>query len=168
MCITASETASCENKTACLRTLVESDTSTLITLVFQRKAADFGFTVFGFQNTNMASTLSAASNNTCSHTESSYGSRLLPRVVDALARSNPKRIYASFPLSTDFSNGFRDVTMFELANAVNKFAYWLEQNIGASTVFETLAYMGPSDLRYAIVFLATVKCGYKVGDGESR
>ncbi|MCJ1395312.1 hypothetical protein MMC18_008196 [Xylographa bjoerkii] len=46
--------------------------------------------------------------------------------------------------------------MFELANAVNKIAYWLEQNFGASTVFETLAYMGPSDLRYAIVFLAAV------------
>ena len=110
----------------------------------------------------MASTSSAGSNN--SQAESSYGSRLLPQVVDTLARSNPERIYASFPLSTDFSNGFRDVTMFELANAVNKFAYWLEQNIGASTVFETLAYMGPSDLRYAIVFLATVKCGYKVSD----
>ena len=113
----------------------------------------------------MASTPSAAPDN--SHTEPSYGSRLLPQVVDALARSNPKRIYASFPLSSDCSDGFRDVTMFELANAVDTFAYWLEQNIGASTVFETLAYMGPSDLRYAIVFLATVKCGYKVNDAES-
>ncbi|MCJ1280743.1 hypothetical protein MMC26_000060 [Xylographa opegraphella] len=52
--------------------------------------------------------------------------------------------------------------MSELANAVNRCAYWVEQKLGASSVFETLAYMGPSDLRYAIVFLAAVKCGYKL------
>ena len=37
-------------------------------------------------------------------------------------------------------------------------------NLGRSTVFETIAYIGPSDLRYAIVFLAAVKCGYKVSN----
>ena len=121
--------------------------------------------VFDPHHTIMASIASAASNNAC--TEPSYGSRLLPQVVDALAQSNPERIYASYPLSADFSDGFRDVTMSEIANAVNRFAYCLERHIGASTVFETLAYMGPSDLRYAVVFHAAVKCGYKVSDGES-
>lgn len=37
-------------------------------------------------------------------------------------------------------------------------------NLGWSTVFDTIAYIGPSDLRYAIVFLAAVKCGYKVSE----
>ena len=91
-----------------------------------------------------------------------FGSRLLPQVVDELAQSNPNRIYASIPLSSDLTHGFRDVTMLQMSQAVSKCAYWLEHTIGRSTTFETLAYIGLSDLRYAIVFLAAVKCGYKV------
>ena len=93
-----------------------------------------------------------------------YGSRLLPQVVDQLSRSDPTRVYATFPLSSDLSRGFRDVTMLEIAQSINKLAWWIEMNLGRSTVFETIAYIGPSDLRYAIVFLAAVKCGYKVSE----
>lgn len=94
--------------------------------------------------------------------EPQFGSRLLPQVVDELARSKPERIYATFPLSSDLSQGFRHVTMREVARAVNRFAYWLEESLGRSKSFETIAYMGVPDLRYAIVFLAAVKCGYRV------
>ena len=52
--------------------------------------------------------------------------------------------------------------MPEFVRAVGKTAWWLEENIGQSTVHETMAYIGPSDLRYAIIFLAAVKYGYKV------
>ena len=98
------------------------------------------------------------------HAEPRVGSRLLPQVVDELARSNPERIYASIPLYSDPSLGFQDVTMLDLAQAVNHFAWWLEEHLGKSTTFGTLAYIGLSDLRYVIVFLAAVKCGYKVSD----
>ena len=91
-----------------------------------------------------------------------YGSRLLPQVLDDLARNDRDQVYASFPRSSDLSGGFRDVSVLEMARAVNKVAYWLDGVIGRSTSFETVAYMGPFDLRYAIVFLAAVKCGYKV------
>ena len=101
------------------------------------------------------------------HVELPYGSRLLPQVVDELARSDPQRIYATLPLSSDLSKGFQDVTMQQVSQAVNKCAYWLEDTIGRSTVFETLSYLGLPDLRYAIVFLAAVKCGYKVGSPET-
>ena len=100
------------------------------------------------------------------HVKPPYGSRLLPQVVDELARSDPQRIYATIPLSSDLSKGFQDVTMRQVSQAVNKCAYWLEDTIGRSTVFETLSYMGLPDLRYAIVFLAAVKCGYKVSRFE--
>ena len=96
------------------------------------------------------------------YVEPPYGSRLLPQVVDELALSDPQRIYATLPLSSDLSRGFQDVTMRQVSQAVNKCAYWLENTIGRSTVFETLSYMGLPDLRYAIIFLAAVKCGYKV------
>ncbi len=91
-----------------------------------------------------------------------YGARLLPMVVDQLAESDPARVYASIPVSSVFSEGFRDVTMLEMARAVHSFAWWLDAHIGKSSSFETLAYKGISDLRYAVVFLAAVKCGYKV------
>ena len=100
------------------------------------------------------------------HVEPRYGSRLLPQVVDELAWSNPKRIYATLPLSSDLTQGFRDVTMLQVSQAVNRIAYWLEHIIGRSTTFETLSYMGLPDLRYAIVFLAAVKCGYKVSENR--
>ena len=91
-----------------------------------------------------------------------YGSRLLPQVLDDLAISKPERIYASFPTSFDLRNGFRDVTVLQMARAVNAMAWWLEGKIGKSSTFETVSYLGLPDIRYVIVFLAAVKCGYKV------
>ena len=91
-----------------------------------------------------------------------YGSRLLPQVVYECARLDPRRVYATVPRSSDLSHGFRNVSMLELSKAVNRVAYWLERIVGRSKQFETVAYMGPFDLRYAILFLAFVKCGYKV------
>ena len=93
---------------------------------------------------------------------SSFGSRLLPQVVDELAKTDPNRVYATYQRSSDISAGFRDVTMREMASAVNKVAFWIKENIGCSTTFETIAFVGPSDLRYAIMLLAAIKCGYKV------
>ena len=89
-------------------------------------------------------------------------------MVDELARCSPDRIYTSIPRSSDLSQGFRDVATLELAQAVNHFAWWLDGQIGKSTTFGTLAYIGISDIRYAVVFLAAVKCGYKVSEELSE
>ena len=96
------------------------------------------------------------------HIEPQYGARLLPRVVDDLARSNPQRVFASVPLASDVSQGFRDIKMADVAQAVDYLAWWLQEHVGNSTSFETLAYMGIPDIRYPVLFLAAVKCGYKV------
>jgi len=97
--------------------------------------------------------------------EPRFGSRLLPQVVDDLAQLSPNRVYASVPISSDLSMGFQDVTMLDMSRAVDYFAWWLEDRIGRSTEFETLSYMSVPDLRYAVVFLAAVKCGYKGSAG---
>lgn len=90
-----------------------------------------------------------------------FGKRLLPQVVDHHARTDPGRIYASIPRSTtDLKQGFQDVTMVSLAAMVNRIARWLEQSIGVGGL-DTLAYIGPADIRYAVVFLGAVKAGYK-------
>ena len=96
------------------------------------------------------------------HSKPAYGSRLLPQVLDDLAVTNPERIYACFPKTTDLKDGFRSVTMAQMARAVNHMAWWLDNSIGTSRSFETVSYLGLPDIRYAIFFLAAVKCGYKV------
>lgn len=91
-----------------------------------------------------------------------YGERLLPQIIDANAQNEPEKIYALVPLSADVTQGFRKITYKELASAVNVIAWWIHREIGHSDNFETLAYIGASDIRYAIFFFAAIKCGYKV------
>lgn len=93
-----------------------------------------------------------------------YGQRLLPVVLDDEAEANPQRTFAAIPTSSDVSEGFRDVTFAQVAQAVDYFAYRLQAIFGSVLryEFETLTYVGVPDLRYNIVFHAAVKCGYKV------
>lgn len=91
-----------------------------------------------------------------------YGKRLLPQVVDHYARLEPTRVYASVPRSAvDLADGFQDVTMAKLASIVNSLSWWLEGTVGVGSL-NAIAYIGPADIRYAAMFLAAVKCGYKV------
>lgn len=89
-------------------------------------------------------------------------SRTLSETLEHLARVDPERVYASVPVSKDISQGFRDVRMREMLHAIDAYAWWLHDNLGHSKSFETLAYVGVSDLRYAVFFYAATKCGYKV------
>ena len=91
-----------------------------------------------------------------------YGSRLMPTVVDKIAKEQPELPYAFVPLTSKIRDGFRPVTFAELSNATNACASWIDNTIGSSSTFETVAYLGLSDLRYVTAFLAAVKCGYKV------
>lgn len=90
------------------------------------------------------------------------GRQLLPVVVD---ERDPTWIFARVPKSsTTLQDGLIDVTCGAFARAVNRAAGWLEDRFGRSTSFETLAYIGPSDIRYGIIFLAATKLGYKVSE----
>ena len=91
-----------------------------------------------------------------------YGERFLHLVFDDISTSNPDRLYASIPLSTDLTEGFKDLSFRDVAYCVDIFAHSLERDIGRSTKAETVAYLGLPDVRNVVVFLAAVKCGYKV------
>jgi hypothetical protein len=91
-----------------------------------------------------------------------YGSRLMPIVVDETAKQQPDLVYASVPLTTNIRDEFKDITVLDIASATNLIAVWIDRTLGRSTKFDTIAYMGLSDLRYVVVFLTAVKCGYKV------
>lgn len=91
-----------------------------------------------------------------------YGRRLVPQVLDELAANVPDRVYAAIPKTSNVQDGYRDVTIAELAGCINFMARWLEEKFGRSETFETLTYVGLSDLKGIATLLAAIKVGYKV------
>ena len=85
----------------------------------------------------------------------------MPAVLDDIGTKTPARIYASVPRGQSIADGFRDITHGEVLRAVDALATWLAERFGVGTDFETLAYAGVGDLRYAVFFFAVVKYGYK-------
>lgn len=88
--------------------------------------------------------------------------RLLPTILDDRARDTPDRVYASVPKTGKLNDGYRDISYRQVANASNRVAWWLERETGKSTTFETIAYIGPIDLRYVFLVIAAAKVGYKI------
>jgi acyl-CoA synthetase (AMP-forming)/AMP-acid ligase II len=94
-----------------------------------------------------------------------YPDELLPNTLFKLAAQYPDLTYSEYPRSKDVADGFRKITYKEVANAVHAVAWWIEENVGKPAVddgSETLVYMGPGDLRYALLVLGSVMIGYKV------
>ncbi|KAI1307066.1 acetyl-CoA synthetase-like protein [Xylaria venustula] len=94
--------------------------------------------------------------------EQQYGRRLMPCVLDQLSRTVPSKLFAAIPRTGALSDGFRDVSVSEVAQSVDFVAHWIEKRFGRGEGFETLAYVGIPDLRGVVVFYAAVKCGYKL------
>ena len=70
-----------------------------------------------------------------------YGQRLLPQIIDSSAADDPARLVGMIAKSTDISQGFTKVTIGEAALAVNYMAWWIEEHVGSSKDFETVAYL---------------------------
>ena len=88
---------------------------------------------------------------------------LIPNLVDKRAALTPHNVYAEYPISPyTYDLGYRSFLFTDLANAVNGIAWWLHQTLGPSHTFETLAYIGPNDIRYPAIILGAVKAGYAV------
>ena len=91
-----------------------------------------------------------------------YGRRLLPSLIDDIAAQSPDRPWVSLPKTQTIEDGFRDLSYQCLANSINRMAWWLENSVGKSEGHETLAYLGPPDVRYYVVCIVAAKVGYKV------
>ena len=89
--------------------------------------------------------------------------RLLPHMVDEIAYSKPETIWAEYPRSlTTYAEGFKAVTYQKFANAINGTAWWLQKTFGVPENFQTLAYIGPNDIRYQVLLIGAIKAGFKV------
>ncbi|KAL8941350.1 MAG: hypothetical protein Q9216_002289 [Gyalolechia sp. 2 TL-2023] len=84
----------------------------------------------------------------------------LPSNIDAIAVETPNRPFLSIPCGDDGQSGWRDISYYEFSRAVNRCAWWLKQEIGESSSFETLSYIGPHDATLLILLLACVKTGW--------
>ena len=90
---------------------------------------------------------------------------LLPNTLFRLASQHPDLIYSEYPHTNRAVDGYRKITYNEVANAVHAAAWWIDEVVGKPAKddgSETLVYMGPNDLRYAILALGSVMAGYKV------
>ncbi|KAL9084510.1 MAG: hypothetical protein Q9159_005206 [Coniocarpon cinnabarinum] len=94
-------------------------------------------------------------------TRQSKSTRTLIQALDLWLKVKPDKIWACLPESSNIADGLRYVTMREVACAIDSFAWAMKEEYGTSSDFETIAYTGVNDLRYAVVFYAAIKCGYK-------
>ncbi|TWU74321.1 putative secondary metabolism biosynthetic enzyme [Metarhizium rileyi] len=87
--------------------------------------------------------------------------RLLTNIVDQIAASEPSRPFQFQPKSSNPGDGWLPVTFEEFANAINHVAYIIAETVKKDSTdqFPTLAYVGPNDVRYGILVLATIKAG---------
>lgn len=86
------------------------------------------------------------------------GRRLLPSVVDDIARNDPSRVLYSIPKTRRPQDGFQDITAVQFSQAVDRCAWHLHERLGPGTGFPTVLYIGPQDLVYAILVRVCPGC----------
>jgi len=91
----------------------------------------------------------------------------LPSVVAQNAKTCPDGLYARAPIGPAYTDAYRDVSNLQYAKAIDYVAHLIESQLGKGVNFETIAYVGPSDLRYNVVIIAGIKAGYKVCASEA-
>ena len=87
------------------------------------------------------------------------GKRIIPKLIDDIASSDPQRPFISVPKSIHLEDGFEDIDYGRFARAVNSCSWWMEEHLGIQGKSETIAYLGPLDVRYLLVLLAASKTG---------
>lgn len=93
----------------------------------------------------------------------SYGRRLIPHVIDDFAQEQPGAEVFQIPRSSDPKGGWKKITAQAFANAVNRCAHRIVETCGPAPkdTFPTIAYIGPNDARYLVIFAGCIKSGYK-------
>ena len=100
----------------------------------------------------------------------------LPTLIDKIAARRPNRPFISLPINNDdLSEEYRDFTFGDFARAVDRCAWWIISKLGRYGVERegkperrVLAYVGPQDVRYAVLMLGAVKGGYTVRSVHRR
>ena len=110
----------------------------------------------------MAENFNLINNDDPASISSQYGCRPLPSLLDGIAYSDPSRIFASIPKTTRPQDGFSNIDYGSLAGAVSNCVCFLKHEVKLKHPFETIAYLGPTDLRYQIICFAALKAEAEV------
>ncbi|KAF7861579.1 hypothetical protein EAF04_008141 [Stromatinia cepivora] len=90
------------------------------------------------------------------------GKRLVAHYIHQFAIDDPNRICISIPLTSEPRDGFEDITFCQLDKAIDVASIWVEKQIGIGKDYESIAYVGPHDLRYIVLMIAAIKTGHKL------
>jgi acyl-coenzyme A synthetase/AMP-(fatty) acid ligase len=93
---------------------------------------------------------------------------VLVTALEEKVKWSPNQTYMRYPTQNWEAEGYRTLTYGQYGDSINKLAYWLDDRLGKATENETVAYLGPSDLRYAVLWLAVVKTGRKLMVPDGR
>ncbi|ROW06826.1 hypothetical protein VMCG_04095 [Cytospora schulzeri] len=85
------------------------------------------------------------------------GEKLFVKLIDEKARLTPNHTFVRYPGEDWETKGFSTITWRQYVNGINKVAHWLDEQLGKSENNDTVAYMGPNDVRYAFVWPALNK-----------
>ncbi|KAJ5935211.1 NRPS-like enzyme [Penicillium verhagenii] len=86
--------------------------------------------------------------------------RILTRVLDELAVTNPDSLYCIHPVSNESKLEWNQITVENFAWAVNRLAWWIDEKLDGQKGQQVLAYIGANDLRYGAFMLACMKTGH--------
>jgi acyl-CoA synthetase (AMP-forming)/AMP-acid ligase II len=88
--------------------------------------------------------------------------KLLQGVIDSRASADPEGVAYIVPRSEkNVDDGFENITNWRFANAIDCAASWFKQNIKGQPD-QTIAFIGPQDVRYLIFIIAANKAGHKL------
>lgn len=91
--------------------------------------------------------------------------RLLPSLIDQIAKKTPSQVVFSIPRTSNVSDGWVDVLFEKLANAINRIAHNIVRDLGPAPegAWPTIGYLGSNEIRYFLYLVGAIKAGYKVG-----
>jgi hypothetical protein len=92
----------------------------------------------------------------------SYRQILLPKVVDDFAENSPSGVYARVLGPRWREEGPTNITYLQLAKAVDKVSFWLDETLGPADQDKVFAYHGANDLRYVFLLIAVIKTRRRV------
>ncbi|KAM3075334.1 hypothetical protein ACMFMG_007227 [Clarireedia jacksonii] len=90
------------------------------------------------------------------------GKRPAACYIHQVAADDPERVCISIPLTLEPRDGFKDITFKQLDKAIDVASTWIETQFGIGQNFECLPYIGPQDLRYVLLMIASVNTGHKL------
>jgi acyl-CoA synthetase (AMP-forming)/AMP-acid ligase II len=96
------------------------------------------------------------------------GKRLVPVLIDEIAKADPNRTFISSARGATAAEGYVDISYRAFATAVNRCAWHLEGQVGLSQTDATVFYIGPLDVRYLVIWMAALKTGYIVSRQSVR